>query len=63
MYSNPHTHMEISRARQADLVREADQRRLAKLVAKEDKYPGLASRVLGFFGQRTAKHQPVVRPA
>jgi hypothetical protein len=60
MYYNPHTHLDIARARQADMVREADRRRLAKLVA-EDR-PSLIARLRGFIGERSAK-QPVARPA
>jgi hypothetical protein len=60
MYYNPHTHLEIARARQADLIREADRRRLANLVT-EDR-PSLMARLRGFFGERSAKH-PVARPA
>ncbi|HEY3069152.1 MAG TPA: hypothetical protein VGJ34_02460 [Gaiellaceae bacterium] len=60
MNYNPHTHLEIARARQADLIREADRRRLANLVA--EKRPGLVSRLRGHFGEHSAK-QPVVRPA
>lgn len=61
MYYHPHTHLEISRARQEDLVREADKRQLARLVAEER--PGLTARIRAFLGERSAKRQPVVRPA
>jgi hypothetical protein len=60
MYTNPHTHLEMARARQADMVREADLRRLAKLVS-EDR-PSLITRLRSHFGERSVK-QPVVRPA
>jgi hypothetical protein len=60
MNYNPHTHLDIARARQADMIREADRRRLAKLVAQER--PSLMARVRGLFGEHSAK-QPVVRPA
>jgi hypothetical protein len=60
MYLNPHTHMAITQARHADLVREAEHRELARLVTKDN--PSLLSRVRGFFGERSAVTQPVVRP-
>jgi len=60
MYLNPHTHMAITQARHADLVGEAEQRELARLVTKD--HPGLVARVRGFFGERSAATKPVVRP-
>jgi hypothetical protein len=52
--------MAITQARHADLVREAEHRELARLVSKDN--PSLLSRVRGFFGERSAATQPVVRP-
>jgi hypothetical protein len=63
MYYNPHTHMEIARARHDDLLRSAEKHRLAKLVV--EKRPGPIARLQAFFGHRhtVAKHEPVVHPA
>jgi hypothetical protein len=60
MYYSPHTHLAISRERQDDLLREARNRELARLVS--DDRPSLLSRVRGFIGQHSAK-QPVARTA
>jgi hypothetical protein len=60
MYANPHTHLEIARARHADMLREARQRELARSVAVAR--PGLIERLRGRFGERGAK-QPVARTA
>jgi hypothetical protein len=60
MYSNPHTHLAIAREREADLLREARKRELARSVASER--PSLLSRVRARFGERGAG-QPVARPA
>lgn len=60
MYTNPHIHTEIARARHEDMLREARKRQLARSVAEAR--PGLTARIRGFFGERRAK-QPVARPA
>jgi hypothetical protein len=57
---DPHTHMQISRARQADLLREARSRELARRFS-EDK-PGLLERLRGRFGAERSR-QPAPRPA
>ena len=60
MYYNPHTHLAIARERQADMIREARNRELARRVA--DERPGLISRLRARFGEYGAR-QPVARPA
>ncbi|HEY3107053.1 MAG TPA: hypothetical protein VGJ49_09705 [Gaiellaceae bacterium] len=61
MYANPHAHLEIARQRQADLVRSAEQHRLAKLVA--EKRPGPFARLQAYFSKRhDVATQPVARP-
>jgi hypothetical protein len=57
---NPSTHLDISRARHSDLLREARQRELARSVS-EDR-PGLLERLRSRFGATGAK-QPVARAA
>jgi hypothetical protein len=60
MYYNPHTHLEIARARHEDLLRDAERARRA--AAFKSERPGLIARLHSLLGNRTAK-QPVVRPA
>jgi hypothetical protein len=60
MSYNPHIHLAIARARQDDLLREADRRRLAKLASEGR--PSLAARIRGFFGEHTVKQPVVVQP-
>jgi hypothetical protein len=60
MYPNPNIHIELARARQADLLREARHDELARSV--EQARPGLIARLRGRFGERNAK-QPAARPA
>jgi hypothetical protein len=60
MYTSPHTHLAISRERHEDMLREARNRELARLV--EGDRPGLLARVRKLFPHRGAKHEPVVRP-
>jgi hypothetical protein len=57
---NPNTHMEISRARHADLLREARSRELARRFS-EDK-PGLLTRLRARFGAERSSH-PAPRTA
>jgi hypothetical protein len=57
---NPHTHLDIARARHDDLLRSAEKARLASLV--EEKRPSPLTRIKSLFGEHSAK-QPVVRPA
>jgi hypothetical protein len=59
---NPHTHLEIARARQADLIRSAEKHRLANLVA--EKGPGPIARLQAFLTRRQAVvTEPAARPA
>jgi hypothetical protein len=60
MYYSPHTHLDISRQRHEDMLREARKHELARLV--EDDRPGLASRLRKHFPGRRESHQPAVRP-
>jgi hypothetical protein len=62
MYTNPHTHLAIARERHEDLIRSAEQHRLAKLVA--EKRPGPFARLQAYFSKRhgVAK-QPVAHHA
>jgi hypothetical protein len=57
---NPTTHLEISRARQSDLLREARQRELARSLSAPRR--GLLERLRSHFGGSGAK-QPVPRAA
>jgi hypothetical protein len=57
---NPTTHLEISRARQSDLLREARQHELARSVSADR--PSLLQRLRSHFGGSGAK-QPAVRAA
>jgi hypothetical protein len=43
MYSNPHTHLAIARARHEDMIRQADRDRLARSF--EDERPGVVVRL------------------
>jgi hypothetical protein len=43
-YYNPHTHLDIARARQEDMIREARRAELARLVSKPER-EGLGSRI------------------
>jgi hypothetical protein len=60
MYPNPNIHLELARARQADLLREARHQELVQSVAQTR--PGLIARIRARFGEREAK-QPAARPA
>lgn len=53
MYYNPHTHLALSRTREADLVRRAEQHRLARLVPKEER-TSVLDRVLAALRRRHA---------
>ena len=57
---NPTTHLEISRARQADLIREAEQHRLARSFSEPRR--GLFERLRSYLGSSGAK-QPAARAA
>jgi hypothetical protein len=46
MNYSPHTHMALARARQEDMIREARQREIARLVPKPEG-PGLLARIVG----------------
>jgi hypothetical protein len=61
MYTNPHTHMAIARARHDDLLREADRRRQAAAF-KSDR-PGLFSRLREPLSQGEPRRVPAARPA
>jgi hypothetical protein len=62
MYYNPHTHIEIARARHDDLLRSAEKHRLASLVA--EKRPSPIVRLRAFLTRRHAiAEQPVAGPA
>ena len=62
MYYNPHTHIEIARARHDDLLRSAEKHRLDNLVA--EKRPGPIARLHAFFSRRhDVAGQPAPRPA
>jgi hypothetical protein len=54
---HPSTHLALARERQADLLREARTRELARTVAPE-KGPGLLARLSAF-----ARRRPAARPA
>jgi hypothetical protein len=60
MYYSPHTHLAISHERHEDMLRDARNRELARLV--EDDRPGLVARVRNLFPSRGERHQPAVRP-
>jgi hypothetical protein len=60
MYYSPHTHMDISRQRHEDMLREARNRELARLV--EDDRPGLIAWARKLFPSRSERHQPAARP-
>jgi hypothetical protein len=57
MYSNPHTHLAIARARQEDMIRQADRDRLARSF--EDERPGAFDRLRA---RLAARRQPHSRP-
>lgn len=57
MYYDPHTHLTIARDRHEDMLREARNAELARLV--QDERPSIVTRLRGLFGHR-AKHQPAV---
>ena len=54
---NPSTHLALAREKQADFLREARTRELARAVAPE-KGPGLFARLAAF-----ARRRPATRPA
>jgi hypothetical protein len=60
MYYSPHTHMDISRERHEDMLRDARKRELARLV--EDDRPSLVARARKLFPSRSERHQPAARP-
>jgi hypothetical protein len=60
MYTSPHTHLAISRERHEDMLRDARNRELARLVQRDR--PSLIARVRRLFPDRGAKHEPVVKP-
>lgn len=57
MYYNPNTHLELMRMRQADLEREAERDRLARLVQKQ-KRPSLLARMQATLRRREAAGKP-----
>jgi hypothetical protein len=57
---NPHTHLAIQRERHADMLREARNRELARLVS--DERPGRLERLRNLFGERRAASRPLARP-
>ena len=57
MYYNPHTHLAIARARQEDMIRQADRDRLARSF--EDERPGAFVRLRA---RLAGRHQPQSRP-
>jgi hypothetical protein len=60
MYYSPHTHMDISRQRHEDMLREARNLQLARLV--EDDRPGIVARLRKVLPGRSERRQPAVRP-
>jgi hypothetical protein len=60
MYYSPHTHMDISRQRHEDMLREARNHELARLV--EDDRPGLVARFRKHLPSLSERRQPAVRP-
>jgi hypothetical protein len=60
MYYSPNTHLDISRERHEDMLRDARKRELARLV--EDDRPSLVARARKLFPGRGERHQPAVRP-
>jgi hypothetical protein len=60
MYYSPHTHLDISRQRHEDMLRDARKQELARLV--EDDRPGLVARFRKYLPRRSERHQPAVRP-
>jgi hypothetical protein len=60
MYYNPHTNLELARARHDDMLREAARHRLAARVAGER--PSVLERIRRLAGRRVAK-RPVEIPA
>jgi hypothetical protein len=56
MYYDPHSHLAIARARQQDMIREAERRNLAAKF--EDERPGLLSRMRERLGRREPRRVP-----
>ena len=54
MNYSPHTHLAIAKARQADLIREARQRELARLVADGER-PSLGERLARLLRRRSTR--------
>jgi hypothetical protein len=50
MYYDPHTHLTIARDRHEDMLREARNAELARLV--QDERPSIVTRLRGLFGHR-----------
>jgi hypothetical protein len=57
---NPNIHLDISRQRHEDMLRDARKHQLARLV--EDDRPGLVARFRKLFPGRSERHQPAIKP-
>jgi hypothetical protein len=60
MYYDPHTHLTIARDRHEDMLREARNAELARLV--QDERPSIVTRLRGLFGHRVKQQPAVPRP-
>jgi hypothetical protein len=60
MYYDPHTHLAIARDRHEDMLREARNAELARLV--QDERPSIVTRLRGLFGHRVKQQPAVPRP-